>query len=412
MLQRQGSADHRRARAIRVLAAALAALTSLGATAYASAADAGHAAALSPHATPEPLPRLAPPCLERCEAASAAGRPAGRLRYVARTGRDSGRGTKSRPWRTIEHALKRVGPGTRILVRGGTYSERIFAGPNGAAGAEISLQPHPRERVILRVQMILRNATHVRVRGFVFDGRGRSGTAIRIDGGAFVTFSRNEVRNYRRTNSSQAFLLDEDTFKPSIVSNRVHDTGIWTQHDHGVYCKNARGAYIANNLFYDLDKGAGIQLYANEGTGCDGSLITANTIVGNETSGIVISRGADGNVITGNIITGHVSTDTGSKGHAVIENAGIGVGNVVRNNLGFQNGRVDDFLCPSCSELSGNVVADPAFLNPAAGDFRLRAGSAAADRGVGADAPPQDHDGTPRPQGPAPDLGAFELRVR
>ena len=333
------------------------------------------------------------------------------LRYIAPDGDDADRGTKARPWATVGRALVGAAPDTRILVREGTYAEKIEVGPKGVSGADISLEAFPGERVVLHAQLLLRNATHVRVRGFVFDGQGMSGTAIRIDGGAFVDLVANEIRNYRRTDSSQAVLLDKDTYRPSIVANHIHDTGIWGQHDHGVYCKNAKEAYIANNVMHDLDRGAGIHLYSGDGTGCDRSVVTANTIVASQTSGIIISRGADANLISGNLVAGHTGTHSGTFGAAVLEREGIGQGNVVRNNLGHANAQLEDFRCPSCSEVSGNVTADPAFLNPAAHDFRLAPGSPAADRAAPADSPRTDRDGNPRPQGAAPDIGAYELRA-
>jgi hypothetical protein len=334
------------------------------------------------------------------------------VRYVSPAGNDRGPGTKACPWATVGKALATVGADTRILVRKGTYVERIEAAAKGRAGDDISLEAHPGERVVLHVQLLLRNATHVRVRGFLFDGQGMSGTAIRIDSGSFVELFGNEIRNYRRTDSSQAVLLDKDTFRPSIVANHIHDTGIWDQHDHGVYCKNAKGAYIANNVIHDLDKGAGIHLYSGDGTGCDGSIVTANTIVASQTSGIIISRGSDANVVTGNLIAGHAGTESGTFGAAVLEREGIGQGNVVRNNLGHANAKAEDFSCPSCAAVSGNVTADPGFLSMAARDFRLSPGSPAADRAVPADAPRTDREGTPRPQGAASDIGAYELVVR
>jgi hypothetical protein len=69
-------------------------------------------------------------------------------------------------------------------------------------------------------------------------------------------------------------------------------------------------------------------------------------------------------------------------------------------NLWFGGGAPPAFL-------SVNLEGDPRFVGLAARDFRLQAGSPAIDAGTTVEAP-RDHAGAVRPQGPAPDLGAFE----
>src|SRR5262249_12750138 len=56
--------------------------------------------------------------------------------------------------------------------------------------------------------------------------------------------------------------------------------------------------------------------------------------------------------------------------------------------------------------LGSNV--DPLFVNAAAHDFHLQPGSPAMERGVSLAAVTADFDGTPRPQGAAYDMGAYE----
>lgn len=67
---------------------------------------------------------------------------------------------------------------------------------------------------------------------------------------------------------------------------------------------------------------------------------------------------------------------------------------------------------PDCVELSetmpNNITADPLFVDPASGDLHLLAGSPAIDSGVDIPSLTADHEGNPRPQGAAMDMGAFE----
>jgi len=58
---------------------------------------------------------------------------------------------------------------------------------------------------------------------------------------------------------------------------------------------------------------------------------------------------------------------------------------------------------------SGNIVGDPKFVDPADGDFHLQPDSPAIDAGQAIAEVADDYDGTPRPQGSAYDIGAYEF---
>ena len=62
-------------------------------------------------------------------------------------------------------------------------------------------------------------------------------------------------------------------------------------------------------------------------------------------------------------------------------------------------------------EGTGNIVGYPLFVDPAAGDLRLRAGSPCIDAGTAGGAPTTDMAGIQRPQGLAVDMGAHEYVV-
>ena len=79
---------------------------------------------------------------------------------------------------------------------------------------------------------------------------------------------------------------------------------------------------------------------------------------------------------------------------------------MVRNNLVWDNG--SNALNASGVTFSGNITANPLYVNGPAGDFHLSAGSPALGAADLAFTLPTDIDGDARPLGGAADLGAFE----
>ena len=70
--------------------------------------------------------------------------------YVTTTGNDSNGGTREAPWRTIQHAADFALPGSTILVRGGTYAERVTINVSGdTAKGYITFRSHPNETAVL-----------------------------------------------------------------------------------------------------------------------------------------------------------------------------------------------------------------------------------------------------------------------
>ncbi len=108
--------------------------------------------------------------------------------FVSTTGDDSsGDGTIDNPFRTIGHAAALALPGDTVFVRAGTYRNAdfddgdIWTGEtvaqiecDGAENNYITFTPHPGEEAIIEFDgtygILVKNASYVRVVGFVFDG--------------------------------------------------------------------------------------------------------------------------------------------------------------------------------------------------------------------------------------------------
>lgn len=104
---------------------------------------------------------------------------AGRAVYVSSSSsqaRDaSSYGSLSRPWKTLDYALKQLKPGDTLYVRGGTYSNKnivLTSANSGTSGAEITVKKYEGESVILKGggKIIFRGANWWVMDGLTFDG--------------------------------------------------------------------------------------------------------------------------------------------------------------------------------------------------------------------------------------------------
>jgi len=116
-------------------------------------------------------------------------------------------------------------------------------------------------------------------------------------------------------------------------------------------------------------------------------------------------------------------------GHDAIELTEGCKGAVIRNNIVCMSGAATAVDINGGSEASvdhncywnargsakkagrHDIVGDPAFEDPAGGDFRLKAGSPCIDSGAEVEGLKDDLERAPRPRGRGPDMGAFERSV-
>lgn len=76
--------------------------------------------------------------------------PNGPTRFVdAARGDDANEGTREKPWRSIQHALRHVRAGDTICLRGGVYYENVYCAVVGTAEKPITLRSHPGELAVI-----------------------------------------------------------------------------------------------------------------------------------------------------------------------------------------------------------------------------------------------------------------------
>ncbi len=72
--------------------------------------------------------------------------------YVSNLGSDSKKGTKKKPFLTINHAAEVANPGDTVFVKIGNYFERVKTKRSGTKDAKITFISSPRRSVKVRIE--------------------------------------------------------------------------------------------------------------------------------------------------------------------------------------------------------------------------------------------------------------------
>jgi hypothetical protein len=283
--------------------------------------------------------------------------------------RHGNRGHGAGPVQRLVGALR---AGQTGCLRSGTYVEDVTV-----SRSFVGLRAYPGEHARIVGRLWFKRSAHDDVvRGLILDGRNARGLPSPTVNGTRIRFSGVDVSNERTT---ICFDIGSGRYGRAhgvvIERSRIHDCGRRPADntEHGIYVAAADDTRIVGNLIYgNADRG--VQLYPD----AQGTTIERNVIDGNG-EGIIFS-GADGQASSHNLVRHNVITN--SQIRADVESwypAGNprGVGNVVRENC-LYGGRNTIASAAGGFSASANVIADPRYANPTAGDFRMPAGSPCA----------------------------------
>ena len=381
--------------------------------------------------------------------------------YVATSGNNGNPGTEDKPWRTITYAVAAMVAGDTTYVRGGTYSTEgnIRFKRTGTATAPIKLLNYPGESPVIdfvdqqvgdTVTILHASGQNVAMGYITIEGfEIKNGH----DGIKFYGMHNSVIRrNWVHHNKNQGIIGiggHHNLFDRNIIYHNGNHVGCANGDKTSTgfsVCNQSHGLYmhgdsyiITNNLIYD-NQAAGIQQ-----NGSASSRFTtkrhpnpafsgaANWVIANNTiayqgyaSGLLIWGSLTNNTRVENNIfyENKQSLTSSSQGQGIFFTGAGAPGITIRNNLAYATSPGSTSFIGSNGGAtegagytqSGNIVNTtlPGFVNapatvPASANFALTTRSPAIDAGVSLAETKIDFNGTPRPQGRAPDIGAYEF---
>jgi parallel beta-helix repeat protein len=295
-------------------------------------------------------------------------------RFASPSGSNGAPGTQSRPVRSPQGLIDVLRSGQTGCFKQGTYS----FGRAQLTEPGITLTSYGSDEVVLKGSIrVDPSGRRSRVNDLRISGPGQQ-AAVLIQATRF-SLRGNTITNLHRS-ASCVLIGSYYSRRPPrgihIVGNRIHDCGQIprTNHYHGIYVADSHRAVIRRNWIYD-NADRGIQLYPSaQRSIIDGNVIDQNG-VGINFSG-VDNMTSNNNVVRRNVISRSMvrwnaaSGPTGPRAH----------GNVLRRNCVFASNRGyrsnGGIQKPSRNfRARRNKIANPRFVDPKSGDYRLRADS-------------------------------------
>ena len=312
----------------------------------------------TPTRTPKPIPTLPPGSY-----------------YVSVSGSDSNPGSQAAPWRHIQYAVDKVGPGSTVYVMTGVYNETVtFHNSGSAGGGYITLQNYPGNTPVIDGTgiaisgetglIVIENKAYIKVIGFEVRNLKAGGVSaafpagIWIRGnGAFLEIRNNVVHDIENSCSRcgahgiAVYGRDPNASIHDIIidGNQVYN-GKFGWSESMVLNGNVEKFTVSNNIVHDNDN-IGIDFIGFEGENPNPAVDRARdgTVVGNLVYNINSygnpaygnERSADGIYVDGGtriLIERNVIHDTNLGIELASEHAGKDTSYItVRNNFVYNN---------------------------------------------------------------------------
>ena len=371
--------------------------------------------------------------------------------YVAKNGSNSFScamaQSPSTPKLTMNAGAACLAAGDTLHVGAGTYAEAFinptFSGTSwsnvvrisAVPGASVWMKPSSGSNAVI---YLARNQQYIEFDGINLSAANVTSNTVRIEGWSGGNAHHIRIKNAELIGSPSATqnVLASASVAGIVGGNEflnltIHGGGVNDFH-HALYIQSPNNV-VDGCVIYDIP-GAGVHLYNGYGLATNNNIVRNNTIrnmrstvAGQRHWGIVVYSATAGVRVYNNVVhdipnnganTSGIevhSSNVALQNNTVTRVGGKGINiesgssNYVQNNVSFDNGN-NYFDNGNGTVNSSNMIGiDPLFVDPSRGDFRLREGSQAIDRGMQLLTVPTDIFGVQRPQGGAYDIGSHEF---
>ena len=154
---------------------------------------------------------------------------------VSPGGNDNSTGSLSAPWRTLAKANTSLGPGDTVLVRGGTYHERIVPVRSGNSGSPIVYRAYPGEQVVVDgpndtdPNLVTVDVSWVVIQGFLFKNQDYFDLPNNNDYWVVLAGSHNVFRYNRMVADGDVF---DNIYVRNATSRGIAEVGRYNTIEH------------------------------------------------------------------------------------------------------------------------------------------------------------------------------------
>ena len=292
--------------------------------------------------------------------------------YASPLGSDSGSGTSSAPFRTVQELVNALGAGQTGCLASGVYNGSVRIANGGPPGAPVTLTSDPGQTATIAGRLeIVEGANYVTVTGLALDGANQPLLPSPTIDSNHDTFAYDDVTN---DHTGICFAIGSATWGWAtgtvITHDQVHGCGQDTPSDnlqHGFYIGGATDTTVEWSMIYD-NAARGIQLYPDaQHTTIDHNIISGNgegILIGGEGGAASSYTNVYDNVIS-DATARHDVESWWPRGNPV------GVDNRVHDNCvwGGREGTIDSTSGGFTAD--DNLTVNPRYADQRGGDFEM-----------------------------------------